>query len=78
MIADCHPHRHQAGKDGKPDQMYDLESKVNHAVFPALQGGPHNHTITAIAVCLKQAASPLFKEYQVWEGFFRILESAAF
>ena len=51
------------GKDGKPI-MYDLESKINHAVFPAFQGGPHNHTITAIAVCLKQAASPLFKEYQ--------------
>jgi glycine hydroxymethyltransferase len=50
-------------KDGK-EILYDLESKVNHAVFPALQGGPHNHTITAIAVCLKQAASASFQQYQ--------------
>jgi len=28
------------------------------------QGGPHNHTITALAVALKQAKSSLFKEYQ--------------
>lgn len=29
-----------------------------------LQGGPHNHTISALAVALKQAASPEFKSYQ--------------
>ena len=28
------------------------------------QGGPHNHTIAALAVALKQAASPEFKAYQ--------------
>lgn len=50
-------------KTGKP-VMYDLESRINHAVFPALQGGPHNHTITAIGVCLAQAKTPLFKAYQ--------------
>merc|ERR1712232_1186446 len=32
--------------------------------FPGLQGGPHNHTITALAVALKQANSPEFKQYQ--------------
>jgi glycine hydroxymethyltransferase len=53
----------RTGKDGKP-VMYDLEAKVNAAVFPSFQGGPHNHTITAIAVCLKQAATPAFKAYQ--------------
>eukprot|EP00002_Diphylleia_rotans_P031896 TRINITY_DN6648_c0_g1_i2.p1 TRINITY_DN6648_c0_g1~~TRINITY_DN6648_c0_g1_i2.p1 ORF type:complete len:446 (-),score=90.22 TRINITY_DN6648_c0_g1_i2:214-1551(-) len=44
--------------------MYDLEDKINGAVFPALQGGPHNNVIGALAVCLKEAASPDFKEYQ--------------
>lgn len=50
-------------KKGKPI-MYDLENRINHAVFPGHQGGPHNHTITALAVALKQAQSPEFKEYQ--------------
>lgn len=34
--------------------MYDLEDKINQAVFPGLQGGPHNHTIAGLAVALKQ------------------------
>jgi glycine hydroxymethyltransferase len=45
--------------------LYDLESRINASVFPGHQGGPHNHTITALAVALKQAQSPEFKEYQV-------------
>jgi glycine hydroxymethyltransferase len=44
--------------------MYDLEEKINFAVFPGLQGGPHNHTIGALAVALKQANTPEFVEYQ--------------
>lgn len=44
--------------------MYDLESKINFSVFPGSQGGPHNHTITALATALKQANSPEFVEYQ--------------
>lgn len=44
--------------------MYDYEDKINAAVFPGLQGGPHNHTITGLAVALKQAATPEFKSYQ--------------
>ena len=43
---------------------YDLESKINFAVFPGLQGGPHNHTIAALATALRQAASPDFAAYQ--------------
>lgn len=39
------------------------EEKINFAVFPGCQGGPHNNTIAAVAVALKQAASPEFKEY---------------
>lgn len=44
--------------------MYDLEKKINFSVFPGHQGGPHNHTISALAVALKQAGTPQFKEYQ--------------
>ncbi|KAL7600911.1 serine hydroxymethyltransferase 3, chloroplastic [Lactuca sativa] len=42
----------------------ELESAINNAVFPGLQGGPHNHTIGGLAVCLKHAQSPEFKAYQ--------------
>ncbi|EMD34755.1 hypothetical protein CERSUDRAFT_97337 [Gelatoporia subvermispora B] len=41
----------------------DLEKRVNDAVFPACQGGPHNHTIAAIATTLLQASQPTWKEY---------------
>lgn len=55
----------QKGTDKKGNPiMYDLESKINFAVFPGLQGGPHNHTIGALATCLKQANTPEFVEYQ--------------
>ena len=42
----------------------DLESAINQAVFPGLQGGPHNHTIAGLAVALKVATKPEFVEYQ--------------
>lgn len=38
-------------------------SVLDRAVFPGLQGGPHNHTTAAIAVALKEAAQPEFKQY---------------
>jgi glycine hydroxymethyltransferase len=38
-------------------------SQVDKAVFPGLQGGPHNHTTAAIAVALREAAQPEFKAY---------------
>lgn len=41
----------------------ELEEKVNNAVFPMLQGGPHNHQIAALAVALNEAKSPAFKGY---------------
>jgi glycine hydroxymethyltransferase len=51
--------------DNKGNQeMYDLEGPINASVFPGHQGGPHNHTITALAVALHQAQTPEFKEYQ--------------
>lgn len=36
---------------------------INAAVFPSLQGGPHNHQIAALAVALKEARLPSFDEY---------------
>ncbi|QSB05016.1 serine hydroxymethyltransferase [Natronoglycomyces albus] len=36
---------------------------IDKAVFPGLQGGPHNHTTAAIAVALKEAAQETFKTY---------------
>ncbi|HJR19145.1 MAG TPA: serine hydroxymethyltransferase [Actinomycetota bacterium] len=36
---------------------------LDKAVFPGLQGGPHNHTTAAIAVALHEAAKPEFKDY---------------
>eukprot|EP01054_Gregarina_sp_Poly1_P008201 Gregarina_sp_Poly_1__8200@NODE_475_length_8096_cov_496_560966_g384_i0_p2_GENE_NODE_475_length_8096_cov_496_560966_g384_i0NODE_475_length_8096_cov_496_560966_g384_i0_p2_ORF_typecomplete_len480_score53_09SHMT/PF00464_19/7e167Aminotran_5/PF00266_19/5_5e10Aminotran_1_2/PF00155_21/5e09Beta_elim_lyase/PF01212_21/6_8e06OKR_DC_1/PF01276_20/0_00018Cys_Met_Meta_PP/PF01053_20/0_0017LDcluster4/PF18306_1/0_49LDcluster4/PF18306_1/6_4e03_NODE_475_length_8096_cov_496_560966_g384_i035795018 len=52
-------------KDRKcPHNGEPLESAINSSVFPACQGGPHNHTIGAIAVALKATVEPEFKEYQ--------------
>ena len=36
---------------------------LDRAVFPGLQGGPHNHTTAGIAVALKEAAAPEFRDY---------------
>jgi glycine hydroxymethyltransferase len=48
----------------KQDELYNLESAINASVFPGHQGGPHNHTIAALAVALKQAQTPEFRTYQ--------------
>ncbi|NMB75178.1 MAG: serine hydroxymethyltransferase [Myxococcales bacterium] len=41
----------------------ELAKDIDKAVFPGLQGGPHNHTTAAIAVALHEAAQPAFAEY---------------
>jgi glycine hydroxymethyltransferase len=46
------------------EEKYDLEGPINASVFPGHQGGPHNHTITALAVALAQAQTKEFKVYQ--------------
>jgi glycine hydroxymethyltransferase len=45
--------------------MTDAEhaSAIDKAVFPGLQGGPHNHTTAGIAVALREAAQPSFRAY---------------
>ena len=42
---------------------YDFEDKINFAVFPSLQGGPHNHQIGGLCTQLKEVATPEFKAY---------------
>ncbi len=41
----------------------DLPGKVDKAIIPGFQGGPHNHQTAAIAVALKEAATPAFQTY---------------
>ncbi len=43
----------------------DLPKRINTAVFPGLQGGPHDNQTAAIAVALKEASSASFKKYAV-------------
>lgn len=40
-----------------------LPTLIDRAVFPGMQGGPHNHQTAAIAVALKEASTPEFKRY---------------
>ena len=42
----------------------DLADKINKAVFPGLQGGPHDNTTAGIAVALFEAAQPSLKNMQ--------------
>lgn len=43
----------------------DLEQKVKDAVFPGLQGGPHNHQVAGIAAAALEAATPEFQDYMI-------------
>ncbi len=49
----------QKGIDRDPE----LAAKIDKAVFPGVQGGPHMETVAAIAVALEEADTPEFKEY---------------
>lgn len=41
----------------------DIPTLIDRAIFPGLQGGPHEHTIAGIAVALKEASTPGFKRW---------------
>ncbi|MBI2058127.1 MAG: serine hydroxymethyltransferase [Candidatus Yanofskybacteria bacterium] len=41
----------------------DLPKKIDSAIIPGLQGGPHDNQTAAIAVSLKEAATPAFRTY---------------
>lgn len=45
------------------DVKLDYEEKINFAVFPSLQGGPHENTVAAVAVAMREAQAPEFKDY---------------
>lgn len=48
-----------------PDEKRNLARRIDSAVFPGLQGGPHMNVIAAKAVALKEAGQPKFKMYAV-------------
>lgn len=41
----------------------EFDKKIDKAIFPGLQGGPHMNQIAAVAVALKEANTPAFKKY---------------
>lgn len=56
------------GKKSNPLKQVEISKEniptlIDRAVIPGLQGGPHNHQTAAIAVALKEAMRPSFKEY---------------
>src|SRR5688572_19962330 len=57
-------HKTLRGPRGGMLMCKDTHAKaIDRAVFPGLQGGPHNHTTAGIAVALKEAATDAFKTY---------------
>merc|ERR1712087_880136 len=45
------------------ERIPDIKERIDMAVFPALQGGPHNHQIGALAAQLLEVKAPSFVEY---------------
>lgn len=45
------------------NDVRELGKKIDRAVFPGLQGGPHENQIAAVAIALKEASTPAFKKY---------------
>ncbi|OGE26777.1 hypothetical protein A3C26_03230 [Candidatus Daviesbacteria bacterium RIFCSPHIGHO2_02_FULL_39_12] len=41
----------------------EIKTKIQRAIIPGIQGGPHNHQTAAIAVSLEEALKPSFKKY---------------
>ncbi|MBZ9910161.1 MULTISPECIES: serine hydroxymethyltransferase [Mesorhizobium] len=46
-----------------PKTKHNLAKRIDRAVFPLLQGGPHMNTVAALAVALQEAANPSFRVY---------------
>jgi len=54
------------------DKIPDIKERIDMAVFPGLQGGPHNHQIAGLAVQLLEVVSDDFKQYSQ-----KVVENAA-
>ena len=56
---------------------FNLAKRIDRAVFPGLQGGPHMNTIAAMATCFKEADTDEFRRYgaQVAANARRLAES---
>ncbi len=52
-----------ANGGGDAERAADIAKRVDKAVFPGLQGGPHMHQIAAKAICFREALQPSFKTY---------------
>jgi glycine hydroxymethyltransferase len=50
-------------RENSKGEKVSFSDLIDKAVFPGLQGGPHMNQIAAVAVALKEAASPVFKKY---------------
>lgn len=48
---------------GKKNEVIDLGKKIDKAIFPGLQGGPHVSIIAGIAIALEEAKNAAFKQY---------------
>ena len=46
-----------------PKSKFNLAKRIDRAVFPGIQGGPHMHCIAAMAVAFKEAATKEFRRY---------------
>ena len=57
-----HQHRGGVGRTNQAEAIVPIDAQaIDRAVFPGLQGGPHNHTTAAIAVAAHEASQPAFK-----------------
>ena len=54
---------HRSLGEGGAKKPFDIAKEIDKAVFPGLQGGPHDNQTAAIAVALYEAATPAFKKY---------------
>ena len=57
------PREHHEGTNVFVNESMSLGKKIDKAVFPGMQGGPHMNQIAAVAVALREAAAPEFKKY---------------
>jgi glycine hydroxymethyltransferase len=60
ILCDGNPSNPLKAVERKPENLPTL---IDRAIIPGLQGGPHNHQTAAIAVALREASQPSFKEY---------------